>query len=104
MADRIAILFPAGVANTPEIASNATALAANSQRGAWMIQNLGTNALFVRLGAGATSSVFHVVLKASSGADDGSGGTFAQEDGTIWTGIVSIAGTSPRYCVTELTA
>lgn len=104
MADRIAIIFPAGVANTPSIASAATALAENSQRGAWMIQNLGTNTLFVRLGSGASTSVFHVVLKAGTGNDDGTGGSFAQEAGTIWTGVVSIAGTSPRYVVTELVA
>lgn len=104
MADRIGIIFPAGTANTPEIASAATALAANPVRGAWMIQNLGQNALFVRLGAGASTSVFHVVLKAATANDDGTGGSFAQEAGTIWTGIVSVAGTSPRYTVTELTA
>jgi hypothetical protein len=104
MADRIGIIFPAGQANTPEILSAATALAANSQRGAWMIQNLGQNPLFVRLGAGATTSVFHVVLKAATANDDGTGGSFAQEAGTIFTGLISIAGTSPRYVVTELTA
>ena len=104
MADRIAIICPMQTANTPAIASAATALEANPVRGAWMIQNLGTNALFVRLGEGASSTVFHVVLKASTGNDDGSGGSFAMENGVIWTGIVSVAGTSPRYTVIELTA
>jgi hypothetical protein len=104
MADRQAIICPMATANTPEIMSAATALAADPVRGAWMIQNLGQNALYVRLGAGATTSVFHVVLKAGTANDDGTGGTFAQENGIIWTGIVSIAGTSPRYTVTNLTA
>jgi len=104
MADRIAIICPMETANTPEIASAATALPANEVRGAWMIQNLGTNPLFVRLGTGASTSVFHVVLKGATANDDGTGGSFAQEAGVIWTGIVSIAGTSPRYTVTELTA
>lgn len=103
MADTQSIIAPVGTSNTPSIASDTTALAANSARGAWMIQNLGQNALFVRLGTGASSSVFHVVLKASTANDDGTGGSFAQEAGVIWTGIVSIAGTSPRYTVTELT-
>lgn len=102
MADLYGIICPVGTSNTPEIASAATALAANADRGAWMIQNLGQSALFVRLGAGATTSVFHVVLKGGSANDDGTGGSFAQENGVIWTGIVSIAGTSPRYTVTEL--
>jgi len=103
MADIRAIIAPVGSSNTPSIASDTNALAANSQRGAWMIQNLGTNALFVRLGAGAASTVFHVVLKASTGTDDGTGGSFAQEAGVVWVGPVSVAGTSPRYTVTELT-
>lgn len=104
MADTQAIIAPVGTANTPAIASDATALAANKARGAWMIQNLGTNALFVRLGTGASSTVFHVVLKAGTGNDDGSGGSFAQENGVVYVGIVTIAGTSPRYTVTELVA
>jgi hypothetical protein len=87
--------------NTPAIASDATALASNPARTSWMIQNLGTNALFVRKGGTASTTVFHVVLKAGSGNDDGSGGSFAEEAGTIFTGIVTVAGTSPRYVVTE---
>lgn len=104
MADVTAIISQVSLSNTPSIASDGTALAANKARGAWMIQNLGQNALFVRLGAGATTSVFHVVLKGGSANDDGGGGSFAQEMGVVWTGIVSIAGTSPRYTVTELTS
>lgn len=104
MADISNIISQVSLSNTPAIASAATALQLNRARGAWMIQNLGTNPLFVRLGAGASSSVFHVVLKAGSGNDDGTGGSFAQEAGVVWYGIVSIAGTSPRYTVTELTS
>lgn len=88
-------------ANIPSIASATTALTANENRTAWMIQNLGTNALYVRLGSGASTTVFHVVLKASTGNDDGTGGSVAQEAGTIYTGVITIAGTSPRYTVLE---
>ncbi len=87
--------------NTPSIASSTTALAANPKRIAWLIQNLGTNTLFVRLGSGASSTVFHTVLKAGTGNDDGTGGSVGQEVGVIYTGIISIAGTSPRYTVLE---
>lgn len=104
MADVTSIISQVSLSNTPVISSDATALARNPARGAWMIQNLGTNALFVRLGAGASSSVFHVVLKAGTGNDDGTGGSFAQEAGVVYYGEVSIAGTSPRYVVTELTS
>lgn len=102
MAGVYANIHQVSQANTPSIASSATALAANQERGAWMIQNLGTNPLFVLLGTGASTSVFHFVLKAGSGNDDGSGGSIAQEAGTVYTGIITIAGTSPRYTVTEL--
>lgn len=103
MADSSAILYQhAGPTNTPSISSDTTALAANPARGAWMIQNLGTNALFVRLGASASNTVFHAVLKAGSGNDDGTGGTIAQEAGTIYTGVITVAGTSPRYTVLEI--
>lgn len=103
MADVSAILHQTSQANTPSILTSAgTALVANQYRGAWMIQNLGTNALFVLLGSGASTSVFHVVLKAATGADDGSGGTVAQESGTVYTGIITVAGTSPRFTVLEM--
>ena len=104
MADTRAIIAPVGTSNTPEIISDATALEANPNRGAWMIQNLGTNTLFVRFGSGASTTVFHVVLKAGTGNDDGTGGSISQENGVVYTGIISVAGTSPRYVVTELTA
>lgn len=93
----------ASTANTPEILTAAgNALVANAARKGWMIQNLGTNPLFVRLAASASTSVFHVVLKGGSGNDDGLGASFAQMDGVVYTGIVSVAGTSPRFVVTEL--
>ena len=87
--------------NTPSIQSSATALAANTARIGWTIQNLGTNELFVLMGSGATTSVFHTVLKKGTGQDDGTGGSVGQETGVVYTGIITIAGTSPRYTVIE---
>jgi hypothetical protein len=88
--------------NTPSIASSATAMAANAERTGWQIQNLGTNPLFVLLGSGASTTVFHAVLKGGTGNDDGNGGSMAQMGGIVFTGIITIAGTSPRYTVTEI--
>lgn len=88
--------------NTPSVASAATAIAANTARIAWSIQNLGTNALFVRLASGASSSVFHFVLKPGAANDDGQGGIVGQAEGVVYTGIITIAGTSPRYTVMEI--
>lgn len=89
-------------ANVPSILTSAgTALASNPARVSWMIQNLGTNPLFVLRGSGASTTVFHCVLKSGTGNDDGTGGSIAEEDGTIYTGILTVAGTSPRFVVTE---
>ncbi len=89
-------------ATVTPIASAATALASNPARVGFMIQNLGTNTLFVKYGAGATTSDFSVVLKVSSVADDGTGGILTSADTAVYTGIITVAGTSPRYSVTEL--
>jgi len=89
-------------ANTPSIQSSATALAANTSRKAWQIQNVGTNPLFVLLGDGATSSVFHAVLKGGSGASDGLGGSISQSSGVVYNGKITVAGTSPSYVVLEM--
>lgn len=97
------IIGQVATSSTPSIASAATALAANSKRAAWIIQNLGTNALFVRLGEGASTTVFSFVLKAGSGNDDGNGGIQTSAETIVWTGPITIAGTSPRYTATELT-
>ena len=91
-------------ANTPSIASSTTALAANSLRAAWSIQNLdGSNPLFVLRGSGASSTVFHTVLKVGSVNDDGTGGSISESGPVVFTGIISVysAGT-PRYTVTEM--
>jgi len=88
-------------ANTPEIASATTAIASNSARSSWFIQNLGTNTLYVRRGADASTAVFHHALKAGSVNDDGTGGSVGDTTGVIFTGEISIAGVSPRYVITE---
>ncbi len=88
--------------NVPEILSAATALASNNARIGWAIQNLGTNPLFVLLGTGASTTVFHFVLKGGTGTDDGLGGSITFTDGTVYSGIVTVAGTSPRYTVLEV--
>jgi hypothetical protein len=57
---------------------------------------------FVRLGASASNTVFHVVLKGATVQDDGTGGIMSQDTGAIYCGEISIAGTSPRYTVLEM--
>ena len=108
MADAGAILARKHLANTPAIivgvtgSNGAYALTDNPDRAGWTIQNLGTNTLFVELGSGASTAVFHYALKAGSVNDDGSGGSVSQNTGSIYTGPITVAGTAARYVVTEL--
>lgn len=91
------------LAATPSILTSAgTAIAANANRRGWGIQNLGTNPLFVLMGSGASTTVFNYVLKGGTGSDDGTGGSLTFTDGAIYTGIVTVAGTSPRFTTLEL--
>lgn len=102
-------ISPVNTVNTPSIASDATALASanvgaeTGNRRGWSIQNLGTNTLFVRLASGASTTVFHIVLKGGTGNDDGLGGSTGQTQGAVYQGEITIAGTSPRYTVLEMT-
>lgn len=89
--------------NVPSILTSAgTALAANNARIAWSVQNLGTHPLYVLLGSGASTTVFNFVLVAGAGNDDGSGGFVSQEAGSVYNGIITVAGTSPRFTVLEM--
>lgn len=92
--------------NTPAIQTSAgTAIAAvdSGNRRGWAIQNVGTNPLFVRLGTGASTTLFHHVLKGGTGNDDGLGGSIDKTDGgVVFQGEISVAGTSPRFVVTEI--
>ena len=102
MADSQAIICPKQEANTPEILTGATALASNPARASWSIQNVGTNPLFIRLGADASTTVFHHILKGGTGDSDGIGASIFQDTGAIYTGVITIDGTTPKYVVTEI--
>lgn len=102
MVDIRAITARASHASTPSIASATTALAANKDRGGFLIQNLGTNPLYVLWGTGASTTVFTTILRAGTANDDGLGGLMSIFGGVVYPGIITIAGTSPRYVATEL--
>jgi hypothetical protein len=94
----------AKTANTPAIVTaEGTILAANPNRKGFIIQNVGTGVVFIRLGGTASTSVFHIVLKGGTGDSDGNGGSYSQMEGTVFQGLISIAGTTPKVVVTELT-
>ncbi|HZG51696.1 MAG TPA: hypothetical protein VEZ40_06140 [Pyrinomonadaceae bacterium] len=97
----IALLGRSSAANVPVIATaTGDAIAANASRKSWSLQNVGTTPLFVRLGAGASGTVFHFVLKPGTTDSDGLGALVGDDS---YTGVVSVWGTSPKFVVTELT-
>jgi hypothetical protein len=88
-------------ANLPSILTSAgNVLSTNLLRKSFTIFNCGTNPLFVLLGTGCSSTIFHVILAAGTGANDGTGGYVSSN---TYLGIVSVAGTSPSFTVTEET-
>lgn len=64
-----------------------------------ILQNLGTNTLYVKLGTTATTSDFDFILKGGAVQDDGNGGIYS-EDQLSYQGIISVAGTAPRCILT----
>ncbi len=88
--------------NTPAIIdTEGVALAANPERLGWSIQNVGTAKIYVRLGGTASSTVFDYVLKGGSGNSDGLGAMVGENAGTVYTGIITVAGSSPLFVVME---
>lgn len=102
MADSSLIQVQKATANTPSLATSTTAVAANTDRAGWSIQNQGTAILYVRLGSGASTSVFHFSLKPGTVNDDGTGGSVSQTDGAVYTGVITVAGSPIRYTALEL--
>lgn len=82
--------------------SATTALNANGKRTSWGIKNVsGSNPLFIKFGESASTSDYHTILAPGSGAADGLGGSFEQTAGNVYSGIVTVAGTSPQYSIFE---
>ena len=88
-----------GVQSVAIVTLAGTVLVPNGNRLAWFVQNLGTNPLYVKMGAGASTTDFDFALKGCTAQDDGTGGYISDE---IFQGTVSIAGTSPRASVGAL--
>lgn len=82
------------------VTSAGTLLDSNEYRIGIIIQNLGTNPLFVKFGAGASTSDFDVILKGGSGNDDGLGGVLSF-DVLSYTGIITVAGATVRCTATQ---
>lgn len=76
-------------------------LTVNTSRNKFIVQNLGTNPLYVRFGDNASVTAFHIVLKACAVAADGTGGSY-ESGSVVWQGDVSVAGISPSLTILEM--
>ena len=77
-------ISPVNNSNTPSIVTSAGEVLAASDTGnrrGWMIQNVGQNPVFIRMGGTASTSVFHFVLKAGTADSDGLGGSYSETVG-----------------------
>ena len=102
MSDRDSLVLTK-TANTPSLATSTTILAENGERAAFMIQNQAAAVLYVCFGGTASSSVYHVILKACSSPADGTGGTVAMEGPVTFTGAITCyASGTPSYTVLEI--
>lgn len=97
------IVQTSGGVNTPSVATSTTALTANEERLGWSIQNQDTSVLKVCLGGTASSTVYHVILKACSSAADGTGGILNMTSGVVFTGKVTVYSSgTPSYTVLDI--
>ena len=87
--------------NTAILTSAGTALAANPARVSYKIQNLDTDPLFVKEGASCSVTDFTYILAAGTGLDNGTGGSYDSISGQVYTGIITVAGTTPRFVASE---
>jgi len=87
-------VFQTGSVNTPSVVAVSsgavTVLNANLNRRGWQIVNVDAAVVDVRLGGTASSTVYHIPLKACGSAGDGTGGVVGQTSGTVFTGLISV--------------
>lgn len=88
-----------GVNSVAITTSAGTVLVPNGDRLAWWVQNLATTPLYVKMGAGASATVFDFILKGCAAQDDGSGGYISDE---VFKGTVSVYAAAVRCKVGAL--
>ena len=79
----------------------AVVLVRNPKRKGFIIQNTGTTVIRLTMGSTSpTQTVYHVSLKACTGADDGSGGVYIDENYVGTVNAIS-SGASGTFVITE---
>ncbi|MDP6717831.1 MAG: hypothetical protein QGF59_04230 [Pirellulaceae bacterium] len=91
---------PVSTTSTGGLKTSESALAANSQRKAFTLQNQKAEKLYVKFGGAATTSDYHLILSACGTAADGTGGVLSDDSCTQQIGVIAVSG-SPSYTVVE---
>lgn len=86
------------ISNSTISGSNGTVLAANENRLELFVQNLATDALYVKYGENANNTSFNFVLAGNTTTNAGNG---ASRSDQAYTGIVSVSGSTPSYICWE---
>lgn len=90
------------VASTAGAQTGTTIAAANADRTRLVIQNQAAAPLFVKLGTAASTTSYHYILAAGTGAANGTGGVISIEG---YTGVVTCAAAAtPSWSAFEITA
>lgn len=92
--------YTSQINTTTGISSSTTALAENNNRRSIVLQNLGTNPLFVKFGENASTTDFTFILKGGTSNDDGTGEIFVTNI-LSYTGIITVSGSNIRYVATD---
>ncbi len=84
--------------NSGGLKTAGTALAAFPDRMGYKIQNQAAAVLFIKYGAGCSTSDYDLILKACSMAADGTGGADVNSDAFCYTGVITVAASgTPSY-------
>lgn len=83
-------------------ATSTTALNANSDRIGFVIQNVGTNVIYVALNSTVTTSAYDYLLQGGSAGADGKGGVLSLTNQLSYTGIVTVQGAALSFTAWEI--
>ena len=98
------IITPANLANTDSVilTTNGTIFESNSSRRYWFMQNVGTAPVFIKFGAGASTTSFNSIIHGGSSDSDGTGGSASSDNPISYTGDISVYSTDLKIVAYEL--
>ena len=91
---------PVTTSSSGGLQTTEAALGITNQRKSFSIQNQKAEVLYVKLGTGATTSIYHYILGAAGSAADGSGGSLSVDNYTQAVSVAAFSG-PPSYTMVE---